>query len=383
MYEFSAPMPNTKDDINRLLDINKEVKESKITSLYNTLPSNCELFTGFEQARNFAFEYSGWEYWKQLIAYTLESNCEFIYLLNNPRPLAVENSDFLKQLEKLDILLNELKKLGVKKLRIASAQLSSYIGEHYKNFEILASTSLEYKTICEYQNLIYFHKEVKQIVPSSDINKNFKLLTVLKKSYPNIQFELMVNEGCLKGCPNRILHEMISIDTPVVINNDVCLSNSYAAYFCNIISKKYPIQNFVINTNIFPWEIKQYKNIGITNFKFTGRENYYYYFEELLNAYRNYLKGVDDIKLIKNCDLGMFTQHFMLNKHIRQLKIKDYKKYLPEIKHFKKYGHLCASKCGVECKYCYKCAEKIQKVFEKKQEEQRKRMIPVCVIGKN
>ena len=51
--------------------------------------------------------------------------------------------------------------------------------------------------------------------------------------------------------------------------------------------------------------------------------------------------------------------------------------------HFKKYGHLCALICGVECKYCYKCAEKIQKVFEKKQEEQRKRILPVCVVNKS
>ena len=49
--------------------------------------------------------------------------------------------------------------------------------------------------------------------------------------------------------------------------------------------------------------------------------------------------------------------------------------------HFKKYGHLCASRCGVECRYCYKCAEKIQKVFMKKQEEQQKSTMPFCVIN--
>ena len=197
-------MPYNKDDIDKILEINKQVQKSKITSLYACVPRGCEVFTGFEQSRNFSFDNVNWDYWKGLIEYTLEKGCDFIYLLNSPRPLPIENPDFPKQLEKLDLLLSELRKIGVNKLRVASAQLMSYIGNHYPDFQVLASTSLEYKTIWEYQNFIAFHGEVKQIVPSHDINKNFKLLKNLTKRYPNMEFELMVNEGCLQGCPNRM-----------------------------------------------------------------------------------------------------------------------------------------------------------------------------------
>ena len=175
MYQFSAPMPYTKDDINKILEINNQVEKSKITSLYACVPRGCEVFTGFEQSRNFAFDNVNWDYWKRLIEHTLKYNCDFIYLLNSPRPLDIENPNFSKQLEKLELLLSELKKLGVKKLRVASAQLMAYIIKHYEGFDILASTSLEYKTIWEYQNFIAFHPEVKQIVPSHDTNKNFLL----------------------------------------------------------------------------------------------------------------------------------------------------------------------------------------------------------------
>ena len=143
MYFFSAPMPYTKEDIQKLLDINSQVEKSKITSLYMCLPYTCNLFTGFEQARNDAAEYSDWEYWQKLIEYTLSKNCDFIYLLNSPNPFNMGNEE---KLNKLDKLLIELNKLGIKKLRIASPQLITYVSKYYKNFTIYASTSLEYKT---------------------------------------------------------------------------------------------------------------------------------------------------------------------------------------------------------------------------------------------
>ena len=267
MYKFSAPMPYSIEDINKLLDINNRIKKSKITSLYACLPSNSELFTGFEQTRNFTFEHSNWDYWKKLIEYTFEKGADFIYLLNSPRPLDISNPNFIQKLERLDNLLIELNSIGVNKLRVASGQLSSYLGTHNKNFNILASTALEYKTIWEYQNFIAFHPEIKQIVPSHDINKNFKLLSIFKKRYPEIEIELMVNEVCLQGCPNRILHEYISIDEHTRINNDKYLSDFYATSFCNSVVNKYPIQSFVIGTHIFPWDIAEYEKIGIKNFK--------------------------------------------------------------------------------------------------------------------
>ena len=379
MIEFSAPMPYTTEDIDRILDINNQVEKSAITSLYACVPRGCELFTGFEQSRNFVFEHNDWEYWKNLIEYVLSKKCDFIYLLNSPRPLDINNSKFNMYLEKLDNLLNELRKIGVKKLRVAAPQLLTYIGRNYSDFDILASTSLEYKTIWEYQNFIAFHPEVKQIVPSHDVNKNFKLLSILRKKYPDTEIEIMVNEGCLQGCPHRDLHEMINIDKDKIINNDICLSVGYATSFCNPIVHKYPIHSLVIGNHIFPWDIEEYSKIGINNFKLVGRDGYDN-FESYIKSYTMYLKGIDDIKSIPDYSLSDFTHHINNNPMLKQLKVKDCQKYLPDIKHFIKYGHLCASKCGIECRYCYKCAEKIQKVFLKKQAEKNRQMTPICFI---
>ena len=72
MYQFSAPMPYTKEDIDKLLNINNQIEKSRITSLYACVPRGCEVFTGFEQSRNFAFDNLSWDYWKRLINQTFD-----------------------------------------------------------------------------------------------------------------------------------------------------------------------------------------------------------------------------------------------------------------------------------------------------------------------
>ena len=137
-----------------------------------------------------------------------------------------------------------------------------------------------------------------------------------------------------------------------------------------------------MSNNIFPWEIDEYSKIGINKFKLVGRDEIFYKIDSYISDYYKFLKGIDDIKTIENVSINTFIHHLSSNNVLKQLTVKEYKKYLPNINHFKKYGELCAWDCGVNCRYCYKCAEKIQKVFDKKQEEIRKRTIPMCVISK-
>ena len=380
MYEFSAPMPYEIENIDKLLDINNHVEKSRITSLFFSLPSVCELFTGFEQHRNGVNK--PFDYWKSLIEYALNKT-DFIYLLNNPVRMQIENPDFEKQLEKLDLLLIELQKLGVKNLRIAEHKLMSYIEKHYPYFNIYASTSFEFKSLSEYKNFMFMHPSVKQVVPSSDCIKNFTFLKNLKTLLPDVEIELMVNEGCVNGCPNRYWHASEVIDRIIVHGNDITISTGYFTnVFCHEIENINSIMNMTKSNVIYPWEVEEYGKIGIKKFKLVGRDAYIYRIQNYLNEYLLYLKGIDDIRNIENEPINTFIHHLSKNNILKQLKVKEVKNLLPNIKHFKKYGELCSSACGAECGYCGKCAEKIEKVFKKKQEEMKKRTIPICVITK-
>ena len=374
--EFSLPMPYSTEYIKKMLDINHKVEKSAITSLYACLPSNCELFTGFEQTRNFEFDKSDFDYWKSLFRFCLEKGIDIIYLLNSPSAFNFKNNSYSKKLEKLDELLNEFKKIGINKLRVANPQLMSYLGKYYKDFNIYASTSLDYKTISEYQNLILMHGEIKQIIPSHDINKNFKLLKNIKLNYPNLEIELMVNEGCMQGCPHRNLHENIYYDNNALKISDLAISGSYCLFFCSHITEKYPFHSLTLNNNIYPWELEEYQKIGINKFKLVGRDSFTYRIEHCLNDYLNYFKAIENYKEVEDVPITTFIHHLTGSRELNDINTKEIKHLLPKIEHFKKHGELCASRCGVECRYCYKCAEKIQKVFEQKQKELIKRTIP-------
>ena len=383
MYKFSAPMPYTKDDIQKLLNINNQVEKSKITTLSFSLPSSCELFSGFEQYRNHALQYSNFEYWKKLIVYSLDCNADFIYLLNSSWRLFIEDRDFQKQLLKLDKLLFELQKIGVNKLRVSEHRLIDYISKNYPYFGIYASTSFEFKSLAEYKNFKFMHPNVKQIVPSHDSIKNFTFLKNLKSMLSDTEIELMINEGCINGCPNRLEHISEKTDRIIIYKNDLNLSNYYwTSAFCNKFENIYPFYTLTKSNIIYPWEIDEYAKIGINKFKFVGRGAYTQAIKECINMYLMYLKGIDDIKNIEDEPVTKFIFHFIFNPKLKILTVKDLKKHLPKINHFKKKGELCSAVCGVECRYCYNCAEKIEKIYKKKQEEIKKRTIPMCVITK-
>ena len=353
------------------------LKKSKITSLYFSLPSTCELFTVFEQYRNYFDEQSDFLYWKDLIKYSLDKGIDFIYNLNNPKNLQIYNQTFDLELEKLDVLLSHLKEIGVNKLRISNHKLLAYISRKYKYFTLYASTSFEFKLIKEYQHFIQIHPEVKQIVPSHDVNKNFHLLKNLVKK---TDVEIMVNEGCIGGCSLRYDHSC-EIMGKAVETKHPFLSNGFYSELCGKTINKNPLLYLCKSQIIYPWEIEEYKRIGITKFKLAGREDFKRDMQKSVNSFLLYLKGVDNIKTIENEPINSIIHHVGGDRFFNQFKIKDIKPLLPDIKHFKKKGHLCVSNCGEECNYCPKCAEKIEKL--RKRNETKYAYKPICVINKN
>ena len=379
MYKFSAPMPYTTEDIDKLLSINKEIEKSKITNLFGALPYSCELFTGFEQYRNVSLNNVSWDYWKRLISYCLEADIDFVYLFNSCSRMPIESPDCKIMLEKLDKLLAELSSIGVTKLRLAEHKLIKYIVNNYSKFDIYASTSFEFKSISEYQNFMFMHPYIKQIVPSHDLIKNFTFLKNLKNLLPDVDIEILTNEGCLTGCPCRNGHASEHFGKLVMLNDDINLSNLfYTSVFCRNLHQIHPIYSFIKSNIIYPWEINEYSKIGINKFKFSGRDIYHFGFDSCLKIYGSYLKCIENFKEYKDLPINEFIYHHNSSASLRLLKTKEIRHLLPKIAHFKKYGHLCASKCGVECRYCYRCAEKIQKVFLKKQKEQELKSTPFC-----
>lgn len=362
MYEFSVPMPFKENHIDNFEAINKVIEKSKITSLYFALPASCIDNSGFEQLRVFFDEKSDFEYWEKLITYSMKKGFDFVYLLNSPKSFMSESKLFDIQLEKLDRLLKKLEAIGCNKLRVSNIQLLSYITNNYPNFKIYASTSFEYREMKQFTNFLKMFPDVVEIVPSFDINKNFRLLKNLKATFANTNIELMVNEGCISGCPMRMNHFVSVPAYYTEIYNK--RENKYTMNFFSNTCNKYYYENIeeqiCLSNIIYPWEIEEYGKIGINKFKLVGRNDKEFKNAEYFNFYLKYLKGIDDYSSIENENFRDFN-HYLYGMKNMDIKVKDIKAYLPSIKHFINNGHLCGSICNSECKYCYNCADNIKK----------------------
>ena len=360
-YEFSVPMPENTDDIKSLFEINNKVEKSCIKSLYYALNCACIDNTGFEQLRTKNNSIEGLDKYLKLIEYTKELGFDFIYLLISPKPILYESKYTKYQFEKLDRLINKLKAIGCNKYRVGNVHLIDYLQQNYPDLELYASTSFEYQTIKQYSTFLELYPCIKEIVPAVDLNKNFKFLKNFRKMFPDVTIELMVNEGCLYSCPLRYQHNTSLpywIETKHEINKQFNVN-----YFINKCNNYFLENNkffHIFNHNIiYPWEIEEYVNIGINNFKLVGRNNSNNIKKKYIDYYLFYLEGIDNYKNIEEKPIYMFNNYIVISEY--PYKIKDIKKYLPNIQYFKEHGHLCSSECEIECKYCYDCAEKFKK----------------------
>ena len=124
-------MPFEFEHIDKLLEINSKVKKSKITSLYFALPANCREKTGFEQLRTKYYMETKYSDWEKLISYSIEKGFDFVYLINSPRNVSDVDKILEIQLQKLDILIQDLKKIGCWTVRVSNTQILDYVLKKY------------------------------------------------------------------------------------------------------------------------------------------------------------------------------------------------------------------------------------------------------------
>lgn len=213
-------------------------------------------------------------------------------------------------------------------------------------FNFHVSTSCEYHNICQYTNLINSYPNIKSINISIDDNRNFELLQNLRKKYPNIDLEIILNESCVYGCPSRISHPS------TFFKYFDCIS------YCDKIGK---IDYFFKSNMIYPWQVEYFSAIGINNFKFV-------FFDRGSNSYSQSIKPY--LMCVENGTDELFAKDFFYSvmsmrgdeKLKENVKLSDIKPYFPEMKYFVKNGNMCSSICGIECNYCNECAKKVKKM---------------------
>ena len=344
-YEFSSPLPFNFALIDEMYEYNKTLHKSKVTSLYNNLPMPYISFLeeNFQSNRGENTDIKSFDDFAKYVKYAQKKGFEFFYVLNSPKPFSEET--FRKHEKDFYHLLDQLHNIGCNNIKVANTQVADIIQAYKHKFDLTLSTSFEFRNIPQYQNLMFTAKKIKTINVATDNNHNFHFLRNLRKEFPKTPIELIVNERCIYGCPGRIPHA----------------STFFCIWDCYGLLKKIGHMAYFCKCNyVFPWDLEYYSAIGVNNFKlisFPLRAKF-----DSIFFLRNYIdcveKGIDNMT-VNDFFSGIYDIHDIRTK--TDVKLSEIKDLFPDVRHFVKYGNRCADICGVECRYCFECADKLKK----------------------
>lgn len=223
--------------------------------------------------------------------YLKKIGLRFTYLLNAPFRFN-KNSQDIKVLDSyLNWILGEVKPDA---LIISSYKLMKYVRLFDIEVPIYISTIAGVKNVEDLQK--YLDIRPAKVIPHHDVGKNWRDLRnlVLFCRNNNIKIELMVTESCLYKCPFREVHykrlayKCNRKDSPFHLT-------------CNAKKLINPSEFLLAGGFVRPEDLSLFKNIGVNQFKITGRSKPADWLPETVKAYQfeNYegnilrLSGID------------------------------------------------------------------------------------------
>ena len=345
IYKISCPLPFNFKLIEELASLNKKYKKSKIVTLFNNIPAPAS--NGFNHwisiVKGPNSDINSYSDFFKYARYAKEKGFNICYLLNSPKPF--NDNDYKTFKNNFKYLINLLEKENITDIKVGNVQTAQLLKELNPNFNLSISTACEFHNVSIYKNFIHQFPNTKLIDISIDENHNFHFLSNMRKMFPDIKLELMVDEFCIKGCPARISHASEA---------------SFCRYLCHLYTKKNYIESSCKTVMIYPWNLSYYSSIGINNFKFVLKER------------RNNLVRIDSLKNYLDCvEYGIdfytakqFVSDFCWKDNVEipnDLKVSHLIKYLPDIKHFITHGDKCSTECSVTYFYCDKKADEMNK----------------------
>lgn len=338
VYKLSAPLLYSFEAINKYAEYNKKYEKAQIKLLFNAIPwPQSENFNEwFTLNRNNVQnpDISTYEDFDRYVQYAFSKGFDFVYLMNSPK--AFNFKDFDPIADEFYALLDNLWKSGIRKIKFSNTQVAHLVSLYNPKFELSVGTLMEYSSISQFRALLSLFPAINHICLPKDLNQNFHMLQALKENFPNIEFELMVGEGCNKWCPTRL----------------ACQSSSSTEFFnlgCNLCIKEKTAYNKIRNGAIHPWQLDAYSKRGFNHFKL------------LTYGPRAIDTNTENIELYLDC-----IEHGTNGEHGRkylsiycgnlayELSPEECIKLLPDINYFIENGYKCAFDCGTKCTYCNK-----------------------------
>lgn len=270
--------------------------------------------------------------------YTLNASC-----LGN----AELNVEFKNRM--LELLL-DLAKAGVSAFTVAMPSLINMIRTILPHIPIKVSAISE---INSPEKAMYYKRlQVRRIVIDPDITRCFQTLQDICSVFGK-NVEIIVNNVCLKNCPNKMFHynhEAHCVPGHVHSNDE-----QYYYHQCSL-QKAENDSNYIKLNWIRPEDLKYYINSGIHHFKIQGRN--YAKANLLLKVIESYFSEDFDGNL-----MDLLTLYQPYNAFQPQIVNKQLDGFIDRFYH---YPGMCRGLCE-SCGYCLTYAEKSMDIKTLKQ----------------
>lgn len=372
---FSVYLPFTYKQIDDFAEFNKTLEKSQIKYFYSALPINAiNDNTGYEQNRDYYKGIDTLDDFIKYVEYAINKGFEFIYLLNSSRGFQLDHPHHIESFIRVERLIKKLRDVGCNKIKIGNTQILDYIAYSAPDMDIILSTVLGFKEITQFRRIKEQYPQVEATVLVYDSVKNIPLIKNIQKLGINVK--LMVNEGCMNGCPYRHSHDVYPIfdvsQNEKIEENWSYLQIKTFTSNCSTIVKR-DLWNYVMKSNIiYPHQIEKYNEAGVYDFKIAGRGEYQIKSGFQDKFIKNYLTMVEnpneylDVPVLY-FNRALWHQGSEYQQKDEQIMLREIKKFLPEISYFAKHGNKCNSDCGFECNYCTQKSAFFKKYLETKE----------------
>lgn len=342
--------------LDRIDTANKMHKQSKVAEIYGSIRRHAAL-----AARpDFRLPDVSLDAFEEYVQYARDRGIMFEYTFNsiNPYGSKVEVANNMQHIRAIVRYLNDV---GVYRISIANPMLLEIISPMVDRPKLELSTVAHIDTVTQikYYNETY---DVTKFCVNLNKNRNFKWLKAAAKycNEHNIELEVMANEFCGVGGKTYATH-CIYRDSCYLCHStnktieDVDLINSYPMRQCTHSRNENPA-NWLKMRFIRPEDLHYYNDIGITQFKLTGRTGSTEYLIKVLNAYMtgkwegNLLGLWKPLESITHDKTETFAPFYIDNQALE-----GFMQYFAS-------GHDCDNEvCGETCRYCDKFYANIDK----------------------
>lgn len=292
---------------------------------------------------------------------SLAAGIRFNYTMNSINPGSKHDLAQIK-LEIQDFIL-WLESVGVYRITVANLLIAELIREVSSTMKIELSTIAHVDTVSQLKYLKETF-DIDKVCGNLAKNRNKKFLKQAAEfcAQNDMAYEIMVNEMCGVGTTDGSTTHCTFRDSCYIAHasdktqSDAQEFNTFPMKYC-ITARKMDVSSWLKLRWVRPEDIYRYEQLGLRNFKITGRTGTTEYITTMAEAYLSRSWDGNLLQLWKPLETIYNHQNELDQEHNVQIPNKSLNKFVG--KWFSGEGFRCEEElCGTTCRYCHDYFEK-------------------------